>query len=64
MPEMNRDVTGRGDSAGTQGEAGPDASLMDRVPASLPTQGLKNSNKPMKCEQITLTTSQGSRTLE
>lgn len=49
---MNREVTGRGDSAGAQGEAGPDAGLMDRAQASLPPQGLKNSHKPMKCEQI------------
>lgn len=61
MPEMNREVTGRGDSAGAPGEAGPDAGLMDRARASLPPQGLKNSHKPMKCEQIS---SQGSRTLE
>lgn len=57
MPEMNRKVTSRGDSAATQGEAAPAAGLMDRVPASLPTEGLKNSNKPIKFEQITLTSS-------
>lgn len=51
MPEMIREVTGRGDSAGTQGEAGPAAGLVDRARASLPTRGLKNSHKPMKCEQ-------------